>query len=238
MRSQDSRKPSDPANTTRSDGAARQPRADARRNRERILAAARETYAARGIDVPMTAVARQAGVGPATLYRHFPTRAALVAEAFAEQVSHCVSVLDDALEDPDPWHGFCSFIEEVCAMQAVDHGFTAAFLEQFPEAVDYERERARAETALGQLVQRAQEAGKLRADFAHADVVLLLLANSGVTQDSPHASLLASRRLTAYLLQSFRAAGAETTDGRPRPLPPPAPLGLNQVHRSTRDFGG
>ncbi|NJP75256.1 TetR/AcrR family transcriptional regulator [Streptomyces sp. C1-2] len=199
-------------------------RADARRNRDRILEAAREAFAMQGIDVPITAIARRAGVGAATLYRHFPTRASLVAEAFAAQMADCVAALDDALADPDPWRGFCSVIEKVCVMQATDRGFTAAFLSQFPDAVDYERDRTRAERGLAQLVQRAKDTGRLRADFHPADLTLLVLANSGVVGESQQVSLAASRRLTAYLLQSFRTAPTE-------PLPPPAPLGLQHIHQ-------
>ncbi|MEV0580677.1 helix-turn-helix domain-containing protein [Streptomyces sp. NPDC050392] len=200
-------------------------RADARHNRDRILDAAREAYAAHGIDVPVTTIARRAGVGVATLYRRFPTRAALITEAFAEQLALCVAALDDALDDPDPWRGFCTLVEKVCAMQATDRGFTAAFLSRFPDAVDFDGERARAEAGIARLVRRAQDAGRLRADFAPSDVTLLLLANCGVTEGSPEVSAAASRRLVGYLLQSFRA-------DRTTPLPPPAPLELHRIHPS------
>ncbi|MFF2064294.1 TetR/AcrR family transcriptional regulator [Streptomyces sp. NPDC058200] len=202
-------------------------RADARHNRDRILRAARGAYAVHGIDVPITAIARRAGVGVATLYRRFPTRASLVTEAFAEQLALCVAVLDEALEDPDPWHGFCSVIEKVCTMQAADRGFTRAFLSQFPDSVDYDRERARAEKGLDELVRRAKDAGQLRQDFDRSDITLVLLANSGVGGESPETSPAASRRLVAYLLQSFRA-------DRTEPLPAPAPLGLHQIHEPPR----
>ncbi|GAA3741310.1 TetR/AcrR family transcriptional regulator [Streptomyces tremellae] len=203
-------------------------RSDARHNRERILAAAREAYAARGIDVPLTAIARRAGVGVATLYRRFPTRAALVAEAFAEQLAVCAGLLDDALADPDPWRGFCTVVEKVCVMQAVDRGFTAAFLAQFPDGgTDYEQVRRRAEDGLVELVRRAKADGRLRADFAVSDLTLVLLANAGVAAEPQEVAVAASRRLAAYLLQSFRAQGA-------RPLPPPAPLGLRNVHAGSR----
>lgn len=221
-----------PARPSRKAPAANEPRpptdrglrADARRNREHVLQAAKEAYAARGIDVPLTTIARRAGVGAATLYRHFPTRSALIGEVFAEQLARCVAVLDEALEDPDPWHGFCSVIEKVCLMQATDRGFTAAFLAQFPGAIDYDRERTRAEEALAQLVQRAKDGGQLRHDFDQTDITLLLLANNGVGGESQEDSVAASRRLIAYLLQSFRASRTDV-------LPPPAPLGLHQIHQ-------
>lgn len=200
-------------------------RADAQHNRDRILEAAREAFTTQGIDVPLTTIARRAGVGAATLYRRFPTRASLVTEAFAEQLAHCVAVLDEALNDPDPWRGLCSVIDTVCTEQITNRGFTAAFLSHFPDDTGYNRELTRAEDGLTRLVQRAKDAGQLRDDFDHTDITLLLLANSGVVGESQQVTQAASGRLVAYLLQSFRA-------GHTEPLPSPAPLGLHQVHQS------
>ncbi|MGW1017060.1 TetR/AcrR family transcriptional regulator [Streptomyces niveus] len=228
MPAQPSRKPGPPAETVTTDTDGGTPlRADAQHNRDRILAVAREAFTTQGTDVPLTAIARRAGVGPATLYRRFPTRASLISEAFAEQLSICVSVLDEALADPDPWRGLCTVIEQVCAMQATDRGFTAAFFSEFPDAVDYNRERTRAEEGLERLVRRAKDAGQLREDFDPSDITLLLLANSGVVGESRQVSLAASRRLVAYLLQSFRPEHTQR-------LPPPAPLGLQQLHKARR----
>ncbi|MFF9685470.1 TetR/AcrR family transcriptional regulator [Streptomyces sp. NPDC014623] len=197
-------------------------RSDARGNRERILTAAREAYGLHGIDVPMAAIARRAKVGVATLYRRFPTRAALVSEAFAEQLAHCAAVLDEGLADPDPWRGFCSVVEKVCMMQAADRGFTEAFLAQFPEHAEYAEKRARAEEGLALLIRRAKDDGRLRPDFHVHDITLLMLANCGATTGAGDDAPAASRRLVAYLLQSFRAGAAA-------PLPPPAPLGLGRI---------
>ncbi|UIX34753.1 TetR/AcrR family transcriptional regulator [Streptomyces sp. GQFP] len=202
-------------------------RADARHNRDRILEAAREAYLAHGTGVPVTAIARRAGVGVATLYRRFPTRASLVSEAFSGQLAVCTRALDEAMADPDPWRGFCSLIEKVCATQARDHAFTAAFLAEFPDNTEFDRERARAEARLAQLVQRAKDAGQLRDDFDVSDVTLLMLANGGVVGGAQRLSPAASRRMVAYLLHSFRADGAER-------LPPAVPLGLDRIHEPLR----
>lgn len=195
-------------------------RADAQLNRDRILDAARDAFAVRGLDVPMAAIARRAGVGVATLYRRFPTRESLITEVFADQLDRCLSLVDDALADPDPWQGFCLAIEKLCAMQVVDRGFSAAFLTAFPDAIDFDTARSRAEEGFAKVVRRAQEAGELRADFDTADLALLLQANAGITAHSTEVALAASRRLVAYLLQAFRATG---------PLPPPAPLALQHA---------
>ncbi|MFE0423590.1 TetR/AcrR family transcriptional regulator [Streptomyces sp. NPDC058953] len=202
-------------------------RADARHNRARLLRAAREAYALDGTDVPSSTIARRAGVGAATLYRHFPTRGSLIAAAFAEQFGRCVAALDEALQNDDPWHGLRDVLTKVCAMQAQDRGFSAAFLSQFPDAPDVHRERARAEAGLARLVRRAKDTGQLREDFDPSDVTLLFLANNGVVGDSPAASMAASRRLLAYFLQSCLATDAP-------PLPRPAPLGLDDLYRAPR----
>ena len=77
-------------------------RSDALDNRERILDAARAVFAAEGLDVPMREIARRAGVGPATLYRRFPTKQALAAEAFTDQMHACHAIVEEGLADPDP----------------------------------------------------------------------------------------------------------------------------------------
>jgi AcrR family transcriptional regulator len=198
-------------------------RTDARRNRHRIIEVAGDTFAIHGLDVPMREIARRAGVGPATLYRHFPTKGELVAETFADQLAHCVATLDAALADPDPWHGFCMLIEKVCAMQAEDRGFTAAFLATLPDSrtTDFERVRDHHLRRFAELTRRAKQSGQLRADFVPDDIKLLIMANGGIGTESPATARGASRRLVALLLQSLRAHPADP----PAPLPPPVPLG-------------
>lgn len=195
-------------------------RVDARQNRDRIVDAAREAFAADGLDVSMTGIARRAGVGVATLYRRFPTKAALVREVFAEQLAACTSEVLHAAEDPDPWRGFCRVVEELCEMQARDRGFSAAFLTAFPDAVPVDELRAQAEEVFAGVVARAKGAGVLRPDFTTDDLVLVLMANNGLVTDSVETTVAASRRLVAYFLQAFQADG---------PLPPPARLGLRDA---------
>lgn len=196
-------------------------RADARENRARLLTVARELFAERGLDVPMAAIARRAGVGVATLYRRFPTRESLVLEAFTKQFEVCQAVLEEALTDPDPWRGFCTVIEEVCLLQARDRGFTAAFVAGFPDL--HSEVRDRTWHGFVALVQRAKDSGQLRADFSPHDLTLVLMANGGLTGVPAETAVAASRRLCAYLLEAFR----EGTDE----LPPPVPLSLDHALR-------
>jgi AcrR family transcriptional regulator len=197
-------------------------RSDAAENRGRILAVARELFAEHGLDMQMATVARRAGVGVATLYRRFPTKESLVAEVFKDQFRACVGSMDAAMADPDPWRGLTAAIEKICAMQAGNRGFSAAVLASFPTAVDIEVERSRAMDNIEVLIERAKQSGQLRADFVADDLTLVLMANNGIVADTPEAALAASKRLVAYLLDSFRAEHA-------RPLPPPAPVDLMDV---------
>ncbi|CAM5335837.1 AcrR family transcriptional regulator OS=Streptomyces griseomycini OX=66895 GN=FHS37_003520 PE=4 SV=1 [Streptomyces griseomycini] len=198
-------------------------RADARRNRERVLAAAREVFAEYGIDAPMATVARRAGVGVATLYRHFPNRDVLVRGAFAQQMETCARALTEALAAPDPWQGFQQLVETVCALQREERGFPAAFVAAFPESMsEHAQSRQRAERDFTTLVRRAQASGALRADFHPSDLAVVLLAHCALVTALPDDGA-ASRRLVAYLLQSFRADTAN------EPLPPPTALTLRSL---------
>ncbi|MFD5831030.1 TetR/AcrR family transcriptional regulator, partial [Lentzea sp. NPDC060358] len=163
-------------------------RSDARDNRDRILEVAREAFAAEGLDVAMREIARRAGVGPATLYRRFPTKEALVVEVFAEQMRACSAAVAAGLAHADPWEGFRRTVEEVCVVHVLNRGFAAAFTSAFPRAVDFAEVRATAFRRLAELVRRAKGSGRLRADFTVDDLVLLLMASSGVRVATPAAA--------------------------------------------------
>ncbi|MFM9445485.1 TetR/AcrR family transcriptional regulator [Streptomyces acidiscabies] len=183
-------------------------RSDARDNRERILAVARTTFAEQGLDVAMREIARRAEVGPATLYRHFPTKEALVTEAFSEQMTACAALVDEGLADPDPWHGFCRVVEKMCEMHAWDRGFTAAFVSAFPRAIDFAADREQAWGKVAELARRAKETGELRPDFVLDDLIMVLMANGGIRTSSPATAVAASRRFAALLIQGMRAQPA------------------------------
>jgi AcrR family transcriptional regulator len=189
-------------------------RADAERNRERVLSAAREVFAEQGLDASTNEIARRAGVGVATLFRRFPTRDDLVGAAFADKMRAYAAAVDDALADSDPWRGFCNFIERVCQMQADDRGFADVLTMTFPTAKALEEERDRTGRGLAELLDRAKATGRLREDFAHQDVPLILMANAGVVTGTRDAAPDAWLRLVGYLIQSFAAEAAQ-------PLPDP-----------------
>ncbi|MGW5647797.1 TetR/AcrR family transcriptional regulator [Saccharopolyspora sp. NPDC003752] len=181
-------------------------RSDARDNRERILDAARAAFAAEGLNVPMRGIARRAGVGPATLYRHFPTKEMLATEAFADQMRACYTIVDEGLADPDPWHGFCLVIEKLFELHARDRSFTTAFMSAFPNAMDFATDRERALKSIAELTRRAKDAGRLRPDVVLDDLILVLMANSGIQAASPTARVAASRRFAELTIQAFQAS--------------------------------
>ena len=201
-------------------------RADAERNRLRIVDAAREVFAGQGLDAPMSAVARRAKVGIATLYRRFPTREDLITSVFAEKMTAYAAAMDDALADPDPWRAFCTYIERVCAMQAADHGFTEVLTLTFPTAKAFEEKRHQAYLGFNELIARAKATGHLRDDFSHEDLVLLLMANAGVISATGDAAPDAWRRVVAYMTQAFASGHIEAL--------PPAPSSDALYHAMLR----
>jgi AcrR family transcriptional regulator len=172
-------------------------RSDAQDNRDRIMVVAREAFATEGLDVPMREIARRAGVGPATLYRRFPTKEALVVEAFSEQMIACTAAVDEGLAHPDSWQGFCRTVEKVCLLHVLDRGFAAAFTTAYPRAIDFASVRDKSFRSLAELISRAKATGGLRADFSVDDVVLLLMASGGVRHGTP----AVARRLATLFLE-------------------------------------
>ncbi|GAA3440253.1 TetR/AcrR family transcriptional regulator [Kutzneria kofuensis] len=189
-------------------------RSDARDNRDRILDATRSAFLTGGLDVPIREIARRAEVGPATVYRHFPTKEMLVAAAFTDQMLAWRSILDEGLADPDPWHGFCVTVEKLCELQARDRGFIAAFKSAFPRAMDFAANRSSSLTSAAELIRRAKDAGRLRPDAVLEDLILMIMANAGINASTPAAGIAASRRFAALMIQAFQASPA------PSPLPP------------------
>lgn len=192
-------------------------RSDAERNRDRILTAARTVFAEQGLEAPMSEVARCAGVGAATLQRRFPTREELIAATFSSKMTDYANAIEQALEDPDPWHAFCTYIEQVCEMQAADRGFTKVLTLSFPLDKQFEGARVRAYNGFLELIKRAKEAGKLRKDFSPEDLVLVMMANAGVVTAMGDAAPHAWRRVVAYLLQAFSAENQAKLPPAPKP---------------------
>jgi AcrR family transcriptional regulator len=181
-------------------------RADAADNRDRVVAAARTLFTAEGLGVPVGAIARAAGVAPATVYRRFATKRELAAAAFADQVRECRGLVDAAHAEPDPWRGLRHLVERGGELHARTAGFTEAVAATYPDDVDLDADRAHSHHVLAEVARRARAAGQLRPDVGLADLVLVLTAQRGVRAGSPAARVAASRRLAAIALRGLRAA--------------------------------
>ncbi|WP_232664673.1 TetR/AcrR family transcriptional regulator [Pseudonocardia sp. TRM90224] len=162
---------------------ARPLRADAARNRDKLLVAAADAFAEHGLDTPLEDIARRAGVSIGTLYNHFPQRAALIGAIFPDRLSPLGPIAEAALADADPWRGFVSFVEGLFALQANDRTLNDAVARKPPGTIDPAAE-CMGFDHVETIIERAKTAGALRADFAPSDLTALVWAVSRVIQES------------------------------------------------------
>lgn len=194
-------------------------RSDAERNRRRIIDAARQLYATGGLAVSMAAIAREAGVGKATLSRHFGDPQELIDAVFADRMAAYVEATERALAEPDPWTGFVDYVWRVCEMQADDRGFADLLTITFPTRWGLEADRARSYSGFLELIRRAKGSGKLRDDFRPEDLVILLMANAGVLTATGDDAPGSWRRLVGHMLRSYAAPDAPTAPLPASPTP-------------------
>ncbi|MEW2165322.1 helix-turn-helix domain-containing protein [Streptomyces sp. NPDC007084] len=193
-------------------------RADALRNRQRILEAARQIFEERGLDAPLDEIAESARVGAGTLYRRFPTREALIEAVFEKQLAKVATITEEASHCEDPWVGFSTYLEQLCAAMAADRGLSELLLLKLPDSAPAAGSRERHARAMARLLHRAQEAGAVRDDLVAEDVFLFLVANDAVTQMTRCAAPHAWRRLVALLLDACRPEHTGPLPAAPTPL--------------------
>lgn len=183
-------------------------RSDARDNRSLIIDAARAAFVTDGLGVPVREIARRAEVGPATVYRHFPTKAMLAAEVFTEQTLAWRSAIDEGLAESDPWRGFRLTIEKLCERQARDHDLATALKTAFPRAVDFAAMRSSSLTSAAELIRRAKDTGRLRPDVVVDDLMCMMMAITGFHAMPLASRVAASHRLAALVIQGLEASPA------------------------------
>jgi AcrR family transcriptional regulator len=161
-------------------------RADARRNRERLIAVAGEAFSEHGVGAPMDDIARRAGVGPGTLYRHFPTKEALLLAVYrsdVERIAERAKILADELP---PFEALAAWCREQLDYISHRYGVGAAIktmLGTDAEVLDICRNLMR--SAIGDLLRRAQQAGEVRADADPITVLRLVHAVGVATETDP-----------------------------------------------------
>jgi len=173
------------ATTDAPDAGIRPMRADARRNRDRILAAAAEAFSAYGTEAQMDDVARAAGVGVGTVYRHFPTKEALVSELVRRKFATFIANAHAALEEPDAWEGFAGLLRANAEVMARDAAVREVLLRTPNSWTFAAAERDELRGLADRLVRRAQEAGALRQDFAADDIPMLMCGVSSTMAAGP-----------------------------------------------------
>ena len=194
-------------------------RADARRNRERVLAAAAEMLAESGLKAPMEEIARRAGVGVGTVCRNFPTKKDIVDAVLADLYETLLQDALDGLANPDAGEAFETFVVVLSAFQARHRALAEQMANDMETPTAPPEARERLWAAISQLVARAQEVGTVRDDIGPADVALLL---SGVA----HATAVAGDlqhglrdRYVRIILDGLRPDAASELPGEPLDFP-------------------
>jgi AcrR family transcriptional regulator len=184
-----------------SESSARPKRADARRNQERLVAAAREVFAREGGGASLEAVAREAGVGVGTLYRHFPRRIDLVEAVYRGEVDELLGTAERVTDELDPWPAMVAFLEAFVHYAQGKRTILNELQEAFEKNPDLRSEsRERIERGMGLVLERGQRSGVVRPDIAASDLMQL------VAPMCTNATLLAdqSTRLLAVILDGLR----------------------------------
>jgi AcrR family transcriptional regulator len=190
------------------EAAPRSTRADARRNRERVLAAARACMARDGLDAGMDQIARAAGVGVGTVYRHFPTKEDLLAALAEARFDRLAELAGEALAKSDPWESFEHFLRAAAKIQNEDLALSELLVSR-PETMAAAAERVDMLGLAGELMRRAQEAGELRPDAVPTDVPMLMCALAGTCRNPK----MDPERYIGIVLDGLRAPGRAKLPG-------------------------
>ena len=192
-------------------------RADAERNRLRIVDAAKTLFAERGVDVAVEDIAAAAGVGIGTFYRRFPDRESLVEAVFESKLEHVIDAARDALEIEDPWVAFRTYVLTVARMHARDRGLKDVLLcsDRGQECVAGFREQIRPLAV--ELLERAKAAGALREDVTAFDVPMIHQAVSAIAELTRDISPEYFERTLTLLVDGLARERASTTA---MPAPP------------------
>lgn len=176
-------------------------RADARRNHERIVAVAREVFAEQGADAPMDDVGKRAKVGAGTLYRHFPSREALIEAVYRDDVHRLSKLAYDLLAERSPDDALAEWVREHIAYRVSNGGLAATLKAAMRESEAFLECKTLLRDAADALLAPAKDSGRIRADVQGHD---LLLLSHGVGTAAEHASPEETERLISVMLAGLR----------------------------------
>ena len=190
-------------------------RSDARRNRERLVAAARELFAKQGSHVSVEEITQHAGVGMGTLYRHFPTKEELIDAVLEDAFAEMLALAEEAAAAKDAWAGFAGFLDRALELR-VQNRSVKDLLASPEHGARHAEMRKRMRPVLWRMIERAQAEGTLRADFTLEDLSSVFWSVARVIEMTEGASRNSWRRFLAFLLDGLRASAATPLPGARR----------------------
>jgi AcrR family transcriptional regulator len=194
-------------------GVARVLRADARRNREAIIAAAKRLFADQGLDAQMPDVAKAAKVGVGTVYRHFPTKEDLIAALAGDRFERLAEKAREGIEAEDPWEGLCDFIRFSAEIQAEDRGLCEVMGSR-PEVMAASAYAVGLDRLCDMLVKRAQRSGDLRKDLDWEDIPMIACSLGRITAAEAGPAVGRWPRLVEIVIDGLRPGRSRL----PKPL--------------------
>ena len=207
-------------------GTSRQLRADAVENRERLIDAAAELFADRGLGVSLNDIAHHAGVGVGTAYRRFANKAEVIDALFERRLQNLADVAGAALADPDPWRGLVSFLEGSLDVQFGDLGMHQIMNDATLGDARVQDARDRIAPLITELVERAKSHGVVRRDFDQSDVIFIQVGLSAILNASRHVAPDLYRRYLTMILDGIRDPATDASDL------PVGPLSARDTHRA------
>jgi AcrR family transcriptional regulator len=201
-------------------------RADAERNRRRLLDAATEMFCERGLDVGVGEIAQQAGVGRGTLFRNFPSKEHLIAAIVVERMRESITRAHAALEAVDAGESLFELIEQSVGRSQTDRALFDALAETWLANDEIHRVHEELISVLDALVRRAQEAGAVRSDISAIDVMMMIKGVCEVAGSFQHLNPDVMLRQLDLVRSAISAPGTEQPPLRGAP---PAMQDLEQV---------
>jgi AcrR family transcriptional regulator len=189
-------------------------RKDAAENRDRLLTAAAELFAERGLAVTLNDIAHHAGVGVGTAYRRFGNKEEVIDALFEQQMSAVADVAQEALDDPDAWNGLLTFLERALHMRHGDRGLNEIMNNPVLGEARVQEVRDRIAPIITKLVAKAKEQGVVRPDFDQTDLIFMQLGLSAIIDSTRDIAPELYRRYLTMFLDGIRTDRAGFT-----PLP-------------------
>lgn len=199
-------------------------RKDAELNRQRLLAAAAELFAERGLDVTLNDIAHHAGVGVGTAYRRFANKEQVIDALFEQRLDEVVSLASQAVQDADAWHGLTTFLDRALALQREDRGLKELLNNPHLGQDRVNESRDKIAPLINSIVDRAKQQGTLRGDFEGTDAIFVQIALAAVMDSTRHVAPDLYRRYLTIFLDGLRV------DRGPLTTLPVAALTVDQTH--------